>query len=776
MSEYIKPPTGKPISQVQDDMERREAHPAKGWSSLSLCLARVLEIQWEEMRCTIEILAGQGDYTTPYSGVELLMPSMGNRHFMGGIPEIGDQCVVGWFVGDTSGSANNRTPAILAWWPSATYIGHDWIMTQDFAPDEGFDSSKEQEQVSNFYRRIRSKLRHYSPGNIGASSSQGADMVLDESVTLSNRRANEIILRDQDQAIVLRSLQQFHAMGGARVYAGMVQRDARSLPKEMFSDGIKWDSAVQIDADGNPFNPFDEGFEESTIPYNQLDPHPLFSRGEEAGSISPQGEISGSQPAFDGSIPPNLDPYRFLYRAGLVDDQFYDSSNTSLASTYGGKSTLRVGAEYGKNAIEEGEAFTEYRIELSHTHDGVLPVTEQTDGFDSDKLPGERGKDRTRPYIEWVLGTPAGNNPFGSEASLYGIPLVPKVSAEEAVYDGARDDTPFADHAATLLRVTPLVPDVEDSFVSWTKGGKFKANVSSPEDDAMVSRVEGGAQLFMGSLQVESGNTRLKSSGATEMEVGALSISATSANDGAPLEGDSNQVSVSIKGRRRISLQSDTAISLKAPIVDLSEAGEVRLSSSQQMSFSTGSGLSLSAQNVKQTATGSMDITVTGPPDFNAAHGAVRKTTIGASPATGHAGGTSDSYINTSGGRSEIYLGVTNNIKAVSSGTETRAIGAGGVDTLIVGENLRVIDPTGFKFASPSGSIIATAGNLISLTSNTIFAKGVSLVSMSAPSVLLGSPGASFGPIVCGSDIHPILGVPFSTFCPPRGQNLVVMP
>jgi hypothetical protein len=40
--------------------------------------------------------------------------------------------------------------------------------------------------------------------------------------------------------------------------------------------------------------------------------------------------------------------------------------------------------------------------------------------------------------------------------------------------------------------------------------------------------------------------------------------------------------------------------------------------------------------------------------------------------------------------------------------------------------------------------------------------------------VSLGSPGVSAGPIVCGSDIHPILGVPFATFCPPRGQNLIV--
>ena len=117
---------------------------------------------------------------------------------------------------------------------------------------------------------------------MAGSSSQGSDLVLNESVLLSNRRSNEIVLRDQDQAIVMRSLQQFHAMSGARVYGGMVQRDARSLPKEMFSDGIKWDSSIQLDGSGKPYYPLADGFEQDPIENGKLTPHPLFQRGSDS--------------------------------------------------------------------------------------------------------------------------------------------------------------------------------------------------------------------------------------------------------------------------------------------------------------------------------------------------------------------------------------------------------------------------------------------------------------------------------------------------------------
>ena len=62
------------------------------------------------------------------------------------------------------------------------------------------------------------------------------------------------------------------------------------------------------------------------------------------------------------------------------------------------------------------------------------------------------------------------------------------------------------------------------------------------------------------------------------------------------------------------------------------------------------------------------------------------------------------------------------------------------------------------------GSVIVSAGLSVSLTSNAISLRGNTGVSISGSSISLSSPGASNGVIVCGSDIHPILGVPFLLF------------
>ena len=745
---------------------------SRGWSALSMCIAQIVEIHWEEMRCTLEILNGNGADTRALTGVELLMPSMGNRHFMGGIPEIGDQCVVGWFAHDTRAGTSGKTPAILAWWPSTPWVRHDWHMTQGFEPGENImEDNVNRKIVQNFYQRIRHKMRHFSPGNIGASSSQGSDMVLDESVLLSNRRANEIIIRDQDQAIIMRSLQQFHAMSGARVYAGMVQRDARTLPREMFSDGIKWDASIQIDEKGNPFSPINGGeFFDNDIAEGQLQPHPVFQRD------NPQGfgvDIEGERTNFKGDFPLHIDPYVFLYNSGFIDENNQELNKESDV-IYGGKSILRVGTKLDRNAFTSGNAFTEYRIEMNHTTDGILPVTEQTDGFDSDRAGDEKGKSKAPPFIEWVLGTPTGNDAFSSKGrEEYGLPVVPNQDSLGV----ATSTTPFANHAATLLRITPVVPGIEDSFVSFTKGGKFRAKVSSPAKDSAQLTVSGGASLNVANdLSIESETNTLSSTSKTNINSrGSIGIVAEGSESGEPLEGDEPNVSVIIKGNKRVSIQSDTAVAFKAPVVDFSQVGQIRLASTDQMELNTGASLIQTANTIKQSSMGQFEQVCGGPADFNPLAGPARKVTITESPATGGSGLPSDQYTNTFGGKSETFIGPATNTRTVAVGTETKTIAAG-TDTLIVGATTQITDPTGFKFLAPTGAIVGTAGTAIAMTANVVVLRGNANVTISGASVVIGSPGAAVGPIVCGSDIHPILGVPFLTFCPPRGQNLAITP
>lgn len=744
-------------------LESKQAEPGRGWSALSLSLASIVEIHWEEMRCTLEIIQGQGDRDRALTGVELLMPSMGNRHFMGGIPEIGDQCIVGWFAHETRAGTSAKTPAILAWWPARTWLKHDWLMTQGFEPEESvLESNKNRKILQNFYQRIRHKMRHYSPGNIGASSSQGSDMVLDESVLLSNRRSNEIIIRDQDQAIILRSLQQFHAMSGARVYAGMVQRDARTLPREMFSDGIKWDSEVQIDNEGNPYNPFstDTEFFDNPIEEGTLQPHPVFQKDEEGNRVN-----------FTGAIPQDFDPYVFLYNAGFLDESGQEL-NEEPDAIYGGKSILRVGKKHKQNAFFTGDAFTEYRIEMNHTTDGLLPVSEQTDGFDVDRAGNRPDENKAAPYIEWVLGTPTGNDAFSAKGQeAYGLPIVPFKDALGV----ATETTPFADHSATLLRVTPITPGVSDSFSSFTKGGKFRAKVSSPASNSFEARVEGGALFEVGQdFSTKSETTNFNSNSTMSLKsAGSLVLEATGSQSAEDLSGDQPNASVVIKGNKRVSLQSNTAIAFKAPVVDFSEVGQIRLSSNEQMEFNSGSAFNTTANTIKQSSMGSFEQVCGGPADGNPIAGPARKVTITESPATGGAGSPSDTYTNTFGGKSETFIGPATNTKTIATGTETKTIGAGS-DTTIVSGTTQTIDATGFKFLAPTGAVVMSAGTSVAISANVVAIRGNASVVISGASVSLAAPGIANGPIICGSDIHPILGVPYATFTGPKAQNLIV--
>ena len=753
--------------QAQETTKKTVGSSGKGWSATALCIAQIVEIHWEEMRCTLEILFGNGSDTRPLTGVELLMPSMGNRHFMGGIPEIGDQCVIGWFASDTKAGTSGKTPAILAWWPNVPWIKHDWIMTQGFSPSENImEDNKKRQIVQNFYQRIRHKLRHFSPGNIGASSSQGSDMVLDESVLLSNRRSNEILIRDQDQAIVMRSLQQFHAMSGARVYAGMVQRDARTLPKEMFSDGIKWDASIQVDTKGIPYNPINGGdIFDNPIELGQLQPHPVFER-EDFTELGPT--IAGERKNFKGKMEKYLDPYVFLYNAGFIDEDGYED-HTYTDTIYGGKSIFRIGTDIENNAYTSGKAFTEYRIEMNHTTDGQLPVTEQTDGFDSDRASIEQGINRNPPFIEWVLGTPTGNDAFSTKGrTQYGLPIVPTIDSLET----ATSETPFSDHSATLLRVTPVIRGIEDSFVSFTKGGKLKAKVSSPEDDSFQAKVLGGAFLDVNNdLFIQSTTLSTNITESVDINTGAINLNASGFQDGDSLEGDEPNVSVVINGNKRVSIQSGSAVAFKAPLVDFSQVGQLRLSSSEQIDFSSGASMNTTANTIKQSSMGKFEQVCGGPVDGLPIGGPARSVVITMSTATGSAGTPSDSYTNAFGGRTELYIGPATNTRTMTTATETTKIGAG-AKTDVVGGTTTITDPTGHKFLAPAGGLVATSGTVCSIVASTVSIRGNTSVLISGTTVTLAAPGGSIGPILCGSDIHPVTGVPFALTVTPRGQNL----
>jgi len=505
------------------------ANPSKNWAELAISVARLKEIQYEELKCTLVVLTGEAD-TFEHAGVDLTLPGGGRRHFFGALPERGDLCLVGWAARESSGTASARTPVILGWVPPAPWMGHEWTPFSRFGPGEGLDTPKDRATAIGFAERVRFKLRHAGPGNVLCSSSEGSDLVLDDSVLLANRRGCELALRDADSAFVARSVASYAVTSGTRVYSGPVAREARLLPTAMFSDGLWWDAPIpQTGADGIPLDT--SSFPPNPEPQGLLTPGLIFSR-RYADATFVEGESPGLAPASrfveaGGTIPDSLDPFTFLGWGGFVlSTGFRGDPNPGDASVaYAGKPLYRVGVTPGAGGLPvtgvvnalappgdgaPGSSLTEYRVEVSHTSDGTLPVTEQTDGFESERLPTGSVNDASpyslspnRAFVEWVLGSVVGNDPYSvTGRPLYGLPLKP------VVFGGAPGTAPglysglgaaLGDHAASLFRVIPPVVGGRESFSSWTKSGAYRARVGAGGSAAEISLV-GSARVSSGAF------------------------------------------------------------------------------------------------------------------------------------------------------------------------------------------------------------------------------------------------------------------------------------
>jgi hypothetical protein len=480
----------------------KSADPSTGPAAFGLGIARVIRVDHIKSQVALQVMTGEKDMFE-WTQIVHTCPAAGARTFMGSTPEPGDVCVVGWLASDV------KTPVILAWIPTAVTTGVEWLPVQDFLPSEVDMNPQTQAHFEGIYGRTRMKHCPVRPGCLMFSSAQGSDIIMDENVLITNRRANEIRIRDSDQAIILRSLQQFHAMGGARVYGGMVQRDARFLPRRMFSDGTNWTAGRQQGSNGDPLTPAELG--DSPIEAGTLTPHPVFFRSDTSLPFPDSGV----------EVKDNIDPYAFLNRGRFIgtDGQALDPSNVASDGEYGGKQIFRVAlsgdptsGDLPTNGViaqggAESDTLTEYRIELDHSWDGSLPVTEQTDGFDADRLPSDAAATSPvasgEPFLQWILGSVVGNDPFSRRGSQeYGLPLAPRIFDADGTVDPRLQSGigfPLGEHAASLFRVVPPVADpsqIPPMFVSTNKDGQVKAFLSGPQDqDSLELACNGGIRV-----------------------------------------------------------------------------------------------------------------------------------------------------------------------------------------------------------------------------------------------------------------------------------------
>jgi hypothetical protein len=787
---------GEIRAQVGVPRDARDASMDTGLSAWSLIVCEVMYVDWEAQRVTLRPQSGTREEKPFEAGTPLTFPGAGRRHFFGAMPMVGDFCLVGWVSGNSKGEAGSRLPVILNWFPPPWWMGRDWVPGSDMAPGEGLSTPKERDKWSGVMGRVRFKLRHMEPGHIVASSGQGADLILDEGVTLANRRGNEIRLRDQDQSLIVRSVNQFHAMSGARVYGGPVRREASLLPTQMFSDGDWWDQPNQYVGElmtptgfltpdvMNP-SPWDRG---------EMTPGEIFQR-EPGAEEDSESEFESS---FKTTLAGHVDPYTFLSWGPFCDDMGSLNTGDPLQKgreVYGGKIMYRVGLRSAapgepptgvvNNTAPKGplddKALCEYRIEVSHDSNGILPVTEQTDGFDADRLPlsdADNAKSPNAPFIEAVYGSVIGNDPFGDN-QLYGLPLVPVVfegsSASPGIVSGL--GRPVGDHAASMFRMKSPTGG-GTTWWSVTKSGVLKSFLGGAGDSVEVSAVgkiriqSAGVELIGGGISMTGTSTGSASPWSVDLSApnGAIKIYAggqtSEGRVGRRQEGTSSEAdspSLSLGAKENILIECDRKVSIHAAELDLTRTQKVTMGSLSSLEFSSGDKLAQSAAAHSVTTTKTSVDTHSGG---NPMDGPCKEVKITSNPGTGAVPFTvqCDQSIQIGDWKRTIDMG--DNTRVCKVGDQNINAWSGQVVMAsLMGGNSHKVGTSGMSSLIGVGNASTTAAlgsvSSVALTGISLLALGGPVSIRSTSAVTISAPGGAPGPVTTGGTRCTITGVPY---------------
>ena len=660
-----------------------KANISRDQRSFPIRFAVVTRVDPKKMVVDLKPLSGGG---SPSSNIPITFPAAGARHFIGAMPEVGDMCVVGY--APTESGAGQR-PVVLGWYVPSTQSGYDWLNVRSHSPAELGLTAKEKIALEGVASERRHKLRQMEKGNVVASSSQGADLLLTESATLANRRGNEVILRDQDQALIVRSLQQFHAGAGFRTYSGMIQRDANLLPTQLVETAIDYCSTRQVDEAGVP------------LPILGLD------ATENAGSIRANTVYDGTDFAADV----NFDPAQILRRGLFVDGDGVMTLGGASGTTYGGKPMYRVSVDKMSNSAKHmngitntgAGVFTEYRIEVAHTSDGTLPVTEQTDGIDIDRfLPNVPNQDPegsggpaggtldplnmspASPLVEFVLGTAVGNDPF-NYPDQYGVPLVAKITTEsgkrQTSLRAATPDDPLSSQLAFLIRSRDPSDPTKESFIALSKGGAWLTNFQgsgsmTTQEDLRTGKIsfyglgpDGESRRMEATGSVTIANTGVGRSkdnvgidirsagGAVEIfGGGATTAGAASADKDNPNATPAgSKTALSLISAQSAILSAKDRVKVTAKEVAIEDASVVGIRASSTLEMSIGDSITMAAKKIGVTIAGKAEYTYGGPLDSDSTNGESRSTSFTATPASGGIGGTVDKYEITYGDLKETF-------------------------------------------------------------------------------------------------------------------------
>ena len=443
------------------------------------------------LKADVKIITGSGNRFE----LDLTQPMAGPRSFLGGIPEVGSVVIIGY---------RRRTKqlydsVILGYIPVGNKLG---LKFDPFAPvppgeldAEDVDDVTKVYGPTTRYKRIKGRS-----GDIIGMSSDGAEMQLSQDVRFFNRGGDSFELRDVDRTLVTQALHRAESDSAAYMFSGAVRRGAMNLPLEIF----------QTDANGAITN---------------------VVRGQDSRYF---GRDDLSAAGVTGST--FVDP-----TTHKVLDRINDETEFPSLTFSNGRQVFYASGNAATNfedPLNGGSlrAFTERRIEVRHDTDLTQEVLEEIDGF---------GMDRPRAYIEYVLGTVVGNDPFSTLGQRqYGKVLKPKIfeSFDQIGVPGAgfvleeclRPPSTTVDEALTmaaayLFKISPPRGVSRSPFaVAVSKQGKLFANIPASSNENYSSKnisveanLEGCLKARIGANTPEKYSIHLTCDGGIFLDVGS---------------------------------------------------------------------------------------------------------------------------------------------------------------------------------------------------------------------------------------------------------------
>lgn len=667
-------------------------------------ITRVDEVNF---KADVKVLSGS---STERQEIPLTQAQFGPRSFWGGIPEVNSLVVLGYRRVQSKIHEVN----ILGYLPTAIRTSNRF---DPVAPEDSgaVDPSSLKEFRSLFGTTTRFKRLNMKPGDVGGMSSDGSEFVLSKDLRMMNRAGDLFELRDSDRTAVQSSIHSVETQAGIRRIAGPIRRSAFFLPGDIFEEGNILKS-------------------EDTEP-------PYYGRDalEQAGP----GPSAGVEPRYSNSS------------TGQVLDIFNDFSSYPAVVYSSGKRVHYPPTIRGVSVDdldEAADAFTEDRMEMSHTSDLTQEVLEEVDGFSID---------RRLPYIERVYGTLVGNTLNSTDGQRqYAQVLKPKIFEDFFSKRPGKFSLNSVDRKVTspdievntsagayMLRIRPPygISGQDGAYVHAVSkqgkaylqipGSKVEDTTTGPTNVSAEVNLLGALKAYFGASNPDRISAYLTFEGGVHLDIGrdsqgnAVTVQYHSGvktiADGNPNQ-DDVAVDQEIRGTKQLNLTGRELKSIDGTRT-ATISGRDRVDA-DRINHNAFSGYSINA--------GSMSQMISGKTQINYAQQYQEKVALGGKTSTILAGGDTQTII---AGSKSTTVAAGSTTFTNPAGSFTATVGTGSYSVSVGTGSITMSTGAGaVSVTAGAGALSLTSGLSMNLTATVA-------INMMAPQYLVGGPAAVLG-------------------------------